>query len=425
MPNKTLFVGNVLPPTGENIEGDPTFDFNTKESSEMDLKGVPIRIEHEPGLAVGHVKKSWVESNGQKWIMGELDNNTLESSYANHAIVPDSKGNTLYKGLSLQHVHTQYSNGNSSKKPVEISICTEPRRPDCFIRAVSKRKKNDYIAHKASILSKPMSDTNQTQQNIQSEITTPQTSNVAPPVVQQQQSIDNQQSSSNAPVETSSSAPPMDRDKLMSLVMEQEKELQEKLAAHTALQAKYEKMESEIKKERDAERTRTVGKAEALSKALVESWERSLPNDVMTDENKQAIYALATKFPQESVKMMEIAHKASAKHRRTEEDLERERANTERKILEQQVAGVIQKRSRPLMEPTHASITHAASKRRRMDVPVVAQQVFNPFATSTTISKSASSIKESSPHLFNALSNFNSGNAKSHMDNLFNYRNGL
>ena len=32
MPNKTLFVGNVLPPSGHKIEGDPTFDFNTKES---------------------------------------------------------------------------------------------------------------------------------------------------------------------------------------------------------------------------------------------------------------------------------------------------------------------------------------------------------------------------------------------------------
>ena len=95
MPNKTLFVGNVLPPSGHHPEGDPTFDFNTKESKNMDLSGVPIRIEHEPGLAVGHVKKSWVENNGQKWIMGELDNNTLESNYANHAITPDSRGHTL------------------------------------------------------------------------------------------------------------------------------------------------------------------------------------------------------------------------------------------------------------------------------------------------------------------------------------------
>ena len=50
-------------------------------------------------------------------------------------------GNTLYKGLSLQHVHRQYSNGSSTKHPIEVSICTEPRRENCYIRAVSETKK--------------------------------------------------------------------------------------------------------------------------------------------------------------------------------------------------------------------------------------------------------------------------------------------
>ena len=120
------------------------------------------------------------------------------------------------------------------------------------------------------------------------------------------------------------------------------------------------------------EKLAVSSKAEALSKALVESWERSLPKDVMTDENKQAIYALASKFPQESVKMMEIAHKASAKHRRTEEDLERERAGVERKLLEQQVAGVLNKRSRPV-----ETIQHKASVKKQKVVEQVQQSKYN------------------------------------------------
>ena len=87
------------------------------------------------------MKRSWTDNDGKKWIVGELENNSMESIYANHAIVPDSRGHTLYKGLSLQHVHRQYSNGSSSKHPIEVSICTEPRRENCYIRAVSETKK--------------------------------------------------------------------------------------------------------------------------------------------------------------------------------------------------------------------------------------------------------------------------------------------
>ena len=173
MPNR-LFVGNVLPSQGEGMEGDPTFDFSTEESKKMNMDGIPIRIEHEPGLAVGKVKRSWTDNDGKKWIVGELENNSMESIYANHAIVPDSRGHTLYKGLSLQHVHRQYSNGSSSKHPIEVSICTEPRRENCYIRAVSETKKNDYIAHKASKYNNSMSDSNvQNTQPTSQEISAP------------------------------------------------------------------------------------------------------------------------------------------------------------------------------------------------------------------------------------------------------------
>ena len=42
-----LFVGNVLPPTGVDTENDPTFDFSSEESKNLQLKDIPIRIEHE------------------------------------------------------------------------------------------------------------------------------------------------------------------------------------------------------------------------------------------------------------------------------------------------------------------------------------------------------------------------------------------
>ena len=100
------FIGNVLPATGHKPEGDSTFDFNSDESRRLDLVGVPLRIEHQGSLPIGKVTKSWDGKNGSKWIMGEIENEKgFASLYANHAIKPDSQGHTLYKGLSLQHVH--------------------------------------------------------------------------------------------------------------------------------------------------------------------------------------------------------------------------------------------------------------------------------------------------------------------------------
>ena len=153
--------------------------------------------------------------------------------------------------------------------------------------------------------------------------------------------------------------------------MEQEGENQKYKKQLEDMASKYEEMQKKWDA-REANEKLAVTVNRSISKALVESWERSLPKDVMTDENKQAIYALATKFPQESVKMMEIAHKASAKHRRTEEDLERERAGVERKLLEQQVAGVLNKRSRPV-----ETIQHKASVKK--------QKVWNKFNKVNTI----------------------------------------
>ena len=142
------FIGNVLPATGWKVEGDSTFDFNTDESRRMDLEGVPLRIEHLGSLPIGKVTKSWDGKNGSKWIMGEIERNKgLSSLFANHAVKPDSNGNTLYPGLSLQHVHQSWADGTTNKRPVEISICAEPRRPDCYIRAVSETGKNEYIAN--------------------------------------------------------------------------------------------------------------------------------------------------------------------------------------------------------------------------------------------------------------------------------------
>ena len=296
----TYFVGNVLPPSDDPGENDSTFDFTNEESKNMSLKDVPIRIEHEEGLAVGSVQRDWTDTNGKKWILGKVNDNTLEGRYASHAIKPSSSGHTLYKGLSLQHVHTSFRDGSTSKRAIEVSLCVEPRRPGCEVTCVDATKKKEYITHLASRQNMSAETSAPVQENVQTPTETPVTE-TAPETSNAEQSSP-QESAQNT-------------EELMKLVIDQESELGSTKSALEKAQAELLKLQAQWKEREDNERLQTKSKAEALSKALVDSWSASLPADMMTDENKQAIFAMAQKFPEQSVKMMEIAHKASKKYK--------------------------------------------------------------------------------------------------------------
>lgn len=384
----TYFVGNVLPPTSDPGEDDPTFDFTTSESKNMSLADVPIRLEHEEGLAVGSVQRDWTDSDGKKWILGKVDSNSLESRFAEHAIKPSSSGHTLYKGLSLQHVHTSFSNGSTSKRAIEVSLCTEPRRAGCNVTCVNESKKKEYITHLAS------------KQNMSAEANSTPVETTTPDVV---------------PAENSESAPAevpqeTDQQELMKLVIDQENELSGTKTALEKAHAELQKLQSAWSEREDNEKLQTKSKAEALSKALVDSWSASLPADMMTDENKKAIFALAQNFPQESVKMMEIAHKASKKYKHDMDSIAAQQQSKEKRQLESRVMDIVTKKRRVAPETT--SVVHAASVKR---VKV------NPFSfNSSNTSNSMNSIRDKNPHLFSALSGYSTGNLRDRMGQIAN-----
>ena len=375
----TYFVGNVLPPTSDTVENDPTFDFTTDESRNMRLRDVPIRLEHEEGLAVGSVQRDWTDADGKKWILGKVDSDTLEGRFAEHAIKPSSCGHTLYKGLSLQHVHTSFSNGATSKRAIEVSLCAEPRRPGCNVTCVDETKKKEYITHLAS------------KQNMSAEQTTAPAEQTSAPVEQ----------TAAAEAEASQET---NQEELMKLVIEQENELGSTKTALEKAQAELQKLQTAWKEREDNERLQTKSKAEALSKALVDSWTASLPADMMTDENKQAIFALAQNFPEQSVKMMEIAHKASKKYARDIDQLAAQQQAKEKRQLESRVMDIVTKKRR--VAPQTTSVVHAAS----------AKVATNPFSfDASKTSSSMNSVRERNPQLFQALSGYSSGNLRDTM----------
>jgi len=398
----SFFVGNVLPNTDAKGENDPTFDFTKEESQNMDLNDVPIRIEHAEGLAVGHVRRHWNDSDGKKWILGRLDDSTLEGRFASNALQPSSDGHRLYTGLSLQHVHTSFSDGSTTKRPVEVSLCTEPRRAGCNVISTqqqsasrpSETKKTEYITqHQASIkMSTQIEETqNETQEQVD---TTP------------------------AQVESSEAAAPVSQvtnhEDLMKLVINQESELGDTKTALQKAEAQLAQLQAQWKQQQDNAELETKSKAEALSKALVDSWSASLPADMMTDENKKAIFAMAQNYPKESVKMLEIAHKASAKYKTDLDSLASQAQAENKRVLENKVMDIVTKKRRIASSGIahQQSVVHAASAK------VAATR--NPFAfdSSKTQSNSMQSVRDRNPALFQALSGFSSGNLRDRMNQI-------
>lgn len=389
------FVGNVLPSSDAPGENDNTFDFTKEESIGMSLDNVPIRLEHEEGLAVGHVKRDWTDSDGKKWILGEVKEDTLEGRFASNAIQPSSMGHTLYPGLSLQHVHTSFRDGSTSKRAIEVSLCAEPRRPGCHVASVQSTKKMDYITHLAS------------RQNMSAEqINTP--AQESTPEVTQAPVVESAPEAA-APVTDAPAA--ANQEELMKLVIDQESELSGTKSALEQAQAELQKLQAQWKEREENERLHTKSKAEALSKALVDSWSASLPADMMTDENKQAIFALAQNFPEQSVKMMEIAHKASKKYATDIQSLEQVQAAKQKRQLESRVMDIVTKKRRVApTEPDTRSVVHAASTK-----------TVNPFSFDVhKTSSSMNSIRDRNPDLFKALSGFSTGNLRDRMGQIAN-----
>lgn len=212
---------------------------------------------------------------------------------------------------------------------------------------------------------------------------------------------------SESPVEQQS-APEQsvdNREELMNLVINQESELGDTKAALEKAHEELNKLQAAWKQREENETLETKSKAEALSKALVDSWSASLPADAMTDENKKAIFAMAQNFPKESVKMLEIAHKASKKYKSDIESLAVQQQAKQKRELESRVMDIVTKKRRIIQSPDTTSVVHQASVKKE-----------NPFAFNVNnTSSSMGSIRASNPDLFKALSGFSSGNLRDRM----------
>jgi len=129
------FCGRIIGPlerqSAAGDVGDETFEFDLGSMDALveALPGAPIRLEHHPEMEVGNVTAAWRDRTGV-YILGVVDAKTMTGCFARKCL---GTGGAYYGSLSLAHEHLSYPDGSSRKKPVEVSLCKEPRRPGCVI----------------------------------------------------------------------------------------------------------------------------------------------------------------------------------------------------------------------------------------------------------------------------------------------------
>ncbi len=344
------FIGNILSPTETQPEAhDPTFAFTKEETASLEMKGVPIRMEHHPEMEVGTIERSWGDSEGRMWVLGKLHNDGLQSKFAKYAIDKGASGTAYYTGLSLQHTHTQYASGKSIKTPVEVSLCVNPRRDDCRIALVDSMLNHDESEKVTYKILQHASNKMASETPVEQ---TQETTVVETP----------------APVEPSAETKPesneMSREEMMKVIIQQQKELEESQSNKSTEQKELEELKAMLKKQKDEEASKTLAAAKATAEDLVNQWAKNLDKTEMTDENKQSIMQMARDFPEQSMQLLRVAHCASKAHAAQIKKFNEFKDMSEKMQLQEKFEAVMQKK-RPRAEPVVQQRVHAASTKKQ------------------------------------------------------------
>lgn len=345
------FIGNVLSPTDENQPeaDDETFAFTKEESVNLSLAGKPVLLEHDKHMEVGNILRDWTSDDGSKWVLGKLKDEGLYAKFAKYSVDKTPFGDGYYKGLSLQHVCTQYASGKNTKEGVEVSLVVEPRRNDCHIAFLDRNEEPNE--HETKKILYKMSDKSNKTFNMSEQVekvteTTP---------AKQEETAPKPVENRNAESDSFN----MSREDMMKVIIQQQKDLEQSSSDSAELKKLKEQMEAAKAEElkRDQE------KAYNLSRALVDQWAESLDTSVMSDEAKESVLKMAKDYPRESMELLRIAHCASKKHKQLNEDFLSLQKNSADSKLQSEFKNAIQKK-RPA-EETVGEVVQKASKKSK------------------------------------------------------------
>lgn len=366
--NKNVyFTGKVLNIKEDANDNAKSFRFSKEERSDLNLAGIPIQLEHNDSLKVGKIEKSWQDNEGQFWVFGAIDENSIEGTFAKHAIQKRQNKTPYYTGLSLSHIHREYPDGKTEKVPIEVSLCTEPRRQNCNIIWTSNKREENMSTKKVPY--KPVIEqaTKKDMSAITENTTPEQTTEQQPPV-----------ESSN-----SSSTEPTGKE-LSEQVYKQFADLIEK---EKGQQDKITKLEEQLKEHNaklEGEKKKKAEEDAAKGQALMQTFIEHINDLVGPNENIQNdIEPMIQQNPHGMNRVMEIVARASAKYKEQSMKLKETQNDLRDKELELKFQTLIKQNTNL---PTQ--ITEQASKKRSAPVQQQTQQVtkqavkqsFNPYA---------------------------------------------
>ena len=370
--NKNVyFTGKILNVRELANDNAKSFRFTADERKNLDLKGLPIRLEHEDCLEVGTIKANWNDNHGQHWIMGAIDKDSIPATFAKHSLMKKTGDHQpYYTGLSLQHVHREYPDGKTEKKGIEVSLCTDPRRPNCNVTwcsANNERKNSTYklVREQATTGNK-------------------ETKMEAPQVVPQEA-----QQTQQAPQENVEQSQAPTGQELSEQVYSQFAELMEK---EKAQQEKIKKLEEELAKHNatlEEERKRKKDEDAAKGRALMSTFLEHVKELVGDQEDLQnTVEPLIAQNPDGMSKIMEVVSKASKKYQENNIALQKAQNELKDKQLELKFQQLIANKSLGQTSTIPAqAITEAASKKRQAPAEVAAKpaaaavtKTVNPYA---------------------------------------------
>ncbi|MAU14051.1 MAG: hypothetical protein CMH46_00740 [Muricauda sp.] len=364
------FTGKVLNIKEDANDNAKSFRFSEAERNELDLAGIPIQLEHNDKLKVGTIERSWRDDAGQFWVFGAIDKSSVEGTFAKHAIQKKNNKSAYYTGLSLSHVHREYPDGKCEKVPIEVSLCTEPRRANCNIIWTSN--KDDTKLQTNKVPYKPVVE--QATKNNMSAVTENQTTP--------------QTEEPKEPMQVETPSEPTGKE-LSEQVYNQFAELMEKekgqAAKIAALEAQLKKHNESLEEEKKKKAEADAAKGQALMQTFIEHI-----NDLVGPEENTLQNDIEPLIAQPGMnRVMEIVARASKKYKEQSIKLKETQNNLKDKELELKFQTLIKQNVVP------QQVVEKASKKRPAPVAqntvkatTQAAKSFNPYEFNVTGSSS-------------------------------------
>lgn len=311
-----MFAGTVLPPTGQGLidaDAHSSFHVADREKAAMarSLRGLPVRFEHNAALQVGTVRDATVQPNGSVRVIGTLSHPSLTADFVRNCVDKQH-----YRGLSLCHAWTRDAEGRENKRPIEVSVCSSPRRPGCHIELIASGYKRRRGSEGETMSSEHAASQKETSAPSAAEApapTDPAPEGAAPP-------------ESEPAIEDEATL-------AMKTALDERAKFEEEKLKREALQKKLDEIER-AQKEAEAQASRELeDKSKILAQSLRDNWSSWAPQNASFDDANKLFDTVRKHDPKLGHELLQLVECASKKTVTAQNQLAEVRADSTRQAV--------------------------------------------------------------------------------------------